>query len=263
MRFSDREKVRSRSPALKIAAPSLPARAAARSLVPFAAELRAQDSHYWTYGYGPIGQLTEGTLVGGVSDLSATYYNPAACALLERPRFVFNLTSIELANIDVAGAAGPGLDFDQLIFDIVPAMLAFHVGSHEEDGNHFAFAFLSRHDSDFDLGVSQVSVSAVSPIAGAGFGRVKQRVVEYWVGGTWSRRVSRRVSVGVSPFFAYRGQRSRRSLNVEDLASGVLARGVRRAASRSTTTCACSPSWALAWRPGLMAARRHRHELPG
>ena len=36
----------------------------------------AQDAHYWTYGYGPVGQLTEGTLVGGVNDLSAVFYNP-------------------------------------------------------------------------------------------------------------------------------------------------------------------------------------------
>ena len=70
---------------------------------PFAA---AQDAHYWTYGYGPIGQLTEGTLVGGVSDLSAVFYNPGALALLDKPRFVVGLTSVELANIDVPGVAG-------------------------------------------------------------------------------------------------------------------------------------------------------------
>jgi len=214
-----------------------------------AAPLGAQDAHYWTYGYGPIGQLTEGTLVGGVSDLSATYYNPAACALLERPRFVFNLTSIELANIDVAGGAGPGLDFDQLIFDIVPAMVAFHVGAHEQEGNHFAFSFLSRHDSDFDLGVSEESVSAASPVAEAGFGRVKQRVVEYWVGGSWSRRVARRVSVGVSPFFAYRAQRSRRTLSVEDLAPGI-SRAAFVGREQEYNHTRLLAKLGLAWRPG-------------
>ena len=54
----------------------------------------AQDAHYWTYGYGPIGQLTEGALVGGVSDLSAVFYNPGALALVEKPRFVVGLTSV-------------------------------------------------------------------------------------------------------------------------------------------------------------------------
>jgi hypothetical protein len=195
--------------------------AAASFVVWLAAPARAQDSHYWTFGYGPIGQLTEGTLVGGVSDLSATYYNPAACALIDRPRFVFNLTSIDIAQVDVPGAAGPGLDFNQMVFRLVPAMLAFHVGPHEDTGNHFAVAFLARYDSDFDLGYSSASVSGLAPDAHAGFGRFKQRVLEYWVGGSWSRRVSQRVSLGVSPFVAYRAQRSRRSLALEELTDQV------------------------------------------
>ena len=181
------------------------------------ARASAQDSHYWTFGYGPIGQLTEGALVGGVSDLSATYYNPAACALIDRPRFVINLTSIDIARVDVPNAAGPGLNFDQMVFRLVPAMLAFHIGPHEQTGNHFAFAFLSRYDSDFDMDFEAASVSGASPDASAGFGRFKQRVLEYWVGGSWSRSVARGVSIGVSPFFAYRAQRSRRALVLEQV----------------------------------------------
>jgi hypothetical protein len=188
----------------------------ALTLAPLAA---AQDAHYWTYGYGPIGQLTEGTLVGGVSDLSAVFYNPGALALLEKPRFVVGLTSVELANIDVPGAAGEGLNVDQLVFDIVPSMVAGHGGGHE-GADHFAFAFLSRHDSDWDLGYSDVRVSGTQPDARAGFGRVRQRLVEYWVGGTWSHRFSDRLSVGVSPFLAYRAQRSRRSLALEEVSGG-------------------------------------------
>jgi long-subunit fatty acid transport protein len=197
---------------------SLSAAAAVLALA-WPAGVAAQDAHYWTYGYGPIGQLTEGTLVGGVSDLSAVYYNPGALALLKKPRFVVGLTSVELANIKVPGAAGQGLDADQLVFDIVPSMVAGSVGG-QDGADHFAFAFLSRHDSDWDLGLSQTTVSASEPDASAGFGRLRQRLVEYWVGGTWSHRLSDRLSVGVSPFFAYRAQRSRRSLEAEEIAGG-------------------------------------------
>src|SRR5574341_1103771 len=130
----------------------------ALTLAPLAA---AQDAHYWTYGYGPVGQLTEGTLVGGVSDLSAAFYNPGALALLEKPRFVVGLTSVELANIDVPGAAGEGLNVDQLVFDIVPSLLAGHIGG-QDAADHFAVAFLSRHDSDGDL---------VAPLLRAALGR--------------------------------------------------------------------------------------------
>ncbi len=182
----------------------------------------AQDAHYWTYGYGPVGQLTEGTLVGGVSDLSAVYYNPAALSLIQEPRFLFGLTSVELASIQAKDAAGRNLDFDSSVFDVVPSMVAGHIGASRGQADHFAFAFLARHDTDWDLGFSDAQVSAGSPDATAGFGRVRQRVVEYWVGGTWSHRVKERLAFGVSPFVAFRSQRSRRSLTVESLAAGAV-----------------------------------------
>jgi len=208
----------------------------------------AQDAHYWTYGYGPIGQLTEGTLVGGVSDLSAVFYNPGALAILEKPRFVIGLTSVELANIDVPGVAGEGLNVDQLVFDVVPSMLAGNVGGH--DGrDRFAVAFLSRHDSDWDLGYSDVRVSAAQPDARAGFGRVRQRLVEYWVGGTWSRRFSDRLAVGVSPFLAYRAQRSRRSLALEEIAGGS-SRVVFVGSEYEYNHLRMLAKAGLAWRPG-------------
>ncbi len=179
----------------------------------------AQDAHYWNYGYGPIGQLTEGTLVGGVSDMSAVFYNPGAFALLDKPRFVVGLTSVELANIEVPGVAGDGLDVDQLVFDVVPSMVAGRVGG-QDGSNRFAVAFLSRHDSDWDLGYSDVRVSGARPEGLAGFGRVRQRLVEYWVGGTWSHRFSDQLAVGVSPFLAYRAQISRRLLSAQELSTG-------------------------------------------
>jgi hypothetical protein len=209
----------------------------------------AQDAHDWTYGYGPIGQLTEGTLVGGVEDLSAVYYNPGALALIDEPRFVFGLTSIELAKIKASDAVGRNLDFDSLVFDTVPAMVAGHIGKNDGQANHFAFAFLSRHDTDWDLGYSDARVTAGSADGSAGFGRVRQRLVEYWVGGTWSHRFGSRLSFGVSPFLAYRTQRSRRSLTLEDLAAGT-SRAVFVGKEHEYNHGRALLKAGLAWRPG-------------
>jgi hypothetical protein len=209
----------------------------------------AQDAHYWTYGYGPVGQLTEGTLVGGVSDLSAVYYNPGALALIDEPRFLFGLTSIEAATIKAQDAAGRNLDFDSFVFDIVPAMVAGHIGKDDGRSDHFAFAFLSRHDTDWDLGFSDTRVAAQLADASAGFGRVRERLVEYWVGGTWSHRAKRRLAFGVSPFFAFRSQRSRRSLTQESLAGGnVSAAFVGR--EHEYNHMGLLAKAGVAWRPG-------------
>ena len=209
----------------------------------------AQDAHYWTYGYGPIGQLTEGTLVGGVSDLSAVYYNPGALALVEQPRFVIGLTSIELAKIKAPDAAGRNLDFESSIFDTVPAMVAGHIGKNEGQANHFAIAFLSRHDTDWDLGYSDARVTSGSASGSAGFGRVRERVVEYWLGGTWSHRVGQRLAFGISPFLAYRAQRSRRTLTVEDVTAGT-SRAVFVGEEHEYNHGRALLKAGLAWRPG-------------
>ena len=53
----------------------------ALALLVVAAPALAQDTHYWSIQYGPVGQLVGGQLIGGVNDLSATFYNPGALAL--------------------------------------------------------------------------------------------------------------------------------------------------------------------------------------
>lgn len=213
------------------------------------ARVAAQDAHYWTYGYGPVGQLTEGLLVGGVSDLSAVYYNPGALALIEEPRFVFGLTSVELAKIEANNAAGRNLDFDSLVFDIVPSVVAGHLGGGRNQPDQFAFAFLSRYDIDWDLGFSDVRIPPGADAASAGFGRARNRVVEYWVGGAWSHRLREGVSFGVSPFVAYRAQRSRRSVTLEDFGSGASST-LFVAAENEYDQVRALAKVGLAWRPG-------------
>ena len=71
------------------------------------------------------------------------------------------LNSVQLANIDVPDAAGQGLDFDQVVFSVIPSMVAGHVGRHDPaQKNHYAWAFLARHHSDFDLVYSTTRISA-------------------------------------------------------------------------------------------------------
>ena len=219
----------------------------------------AQDAHYWTYGYGPIGQLTEGALVGGVEDLSAVYYNPGALALVEEPRFVFGLTSIELAKIKAPDAAGQNLDFDSFIFDTVPAVVAGHIGENRGQANHFAFAFLSRHDTDWDLGYSNAQVSAASPDAVAGFGRVRERLVEYWVGGTWCSTASGRASRSGCPPSSPTGRRGAAvPWPWRIWPTARRARGLRREGERlQPRAVARQGRHRLAPRP--LGARRHGH----
>ena len=108
---------------------------------------------------------------------------------------------------------------------------------------------LSRHDSDWDLGYNSLDVSADSTTGSAGFGRFRQRVLEYWVGGTWSHRLGDRLSIGLSPFVGYRSQRSRRSLTVEQLTGGAVSALVVGSENEYNHLRVLAKA-GLAWRPG-------------
>jgi len=216
--------------------------------VPLASgRVAAQDAQQWTYGYGPVGQFTAGTIVGGVDDLSAVYYNPATLSLMQEPRFLLGLNTAEISKVDAPGAAGQGLDLDTTVFHLRPGMLAGRLGTNRGQADHFAWALLSRYDMDWDLEVSAETIGAAG--GSAGFGRVRERMLEYWGGLAWSHRLQPRLAFGVTTFLAYRLQRNRRMLSLTD---------VGEAASQQSFVARENEydhgrvlaKGALAWRPG-------------
>ena len=50
----------------------------------------AQDGHYWTQQYGTRSMLLSNSVIGGVEDLGAVYYNPGRLGLIENPAFLLS-----------------------------------------------------------------------------------------------------------------------------------------------------------------------------
>src|SRR6185295_15316547 len=67
---------------------------------------RGQDTHYWSIQYGPVGQLVGGQLIGGATDLSATYYNPGALALRNESSYLLSTESFQLETLSADPAPG-------------------------------------------------------------------------------------------------------------------------------------------------------------
>ena len=78
----------------------------------FAIPAIAQDAHYWNIQYGTRSTLLGGAVIGSVSDLSATYYNPGAVALFEDTKFILSARVYQLETITVEDGAGNGRDLD-------------------------------------------------------------------------------------------------------------------------------------------------------
>jgi hypothetical protein len=175
----------------------------------------AQDTHYWSIQYGPIGQLVGGQLIGGVSDLSATFYNPGALSLRNESSYLLSTESVQWETLSTEPQPGISVfDTSSSTFGAAPSLLAGVLPRWLGENNRLAWSFLTRQDFDVRLGrrvIDPVSGAAAS----ASESYLDQRVSEDWAGLTISRPLSESVGIGLTWYGVYRGQRTRKELSLQ------------------------------------------------
>ncbi len=191
----------------------------------------AQDTHYWSIQYGPVGQLVGGQLIGGVDDLSSTFYNPGALAL-RKDESGYLLSTESFQREAVTTEARPGLDIlDASTSHIgaAPSLLAGALPRWLGRDNHLAWSFLTRQKFDVRLGQRLTNPLAGPAVRSAAEAYFDQDADEEWAGLTLSRAVSDSVGLGLTWYGVYRGQRLRNELSfqaVTDNGGSTTANGV-------------------------------------
>lgn len=183
------------------------------ALAPHAA---AQDSHYWSIQYGPVAQLVGGQVIGGVPDLSATFYNPGALALRNESSYLLSTESAQLESVSISGDSPVRLfDTSSSRFGAAPSLLAGSLPRWLGEDTRLAWSFLTRQKLDVRLG-QRTTDSLPSPVTrSATESYHDQRMQEMWAGLTVSRAVTGSVGIGMTWYGAYRGQRTRNELSAQ------------------------------------------------
>lgn len=206
---------------MKLAAQAAFALLTLAALVALAAPALAQDTHYWSIQYGPVGQLVGGQLIGGVDDLSATFYNPGALALRNESSYLLSTESFQWESLSTTPM--PGLqvfDASSSSFGAAPSLLAGVLPDWLGKDTHLAWSFLTRQRLDLRLG-QRVTDSLPSPyVRSAAESYFDQDADEAWAGLTVSHAVTDSVGLGLTWYGVYRGQRLRNELNVEGIGPG-------------------------------------------
>ena len=94
----------------------------------FTIPVMSQDTQYWNIQYGTRSTLLGGAVIGSVSDLTATYYNPGAVALFDDPKFIISAQVYQLETITVED--GAGIVGEDLVFSTIvpsPSFFAFNI----------------------------------------------------------------------------------------------------------------------------------------
>ena len=114
-------------------------------------EVSAQDTHYWNLQYGTRSNLLGGAVIGSVTDMAATYYNPAALALFPTQEILLSGKIYQYSALTLNNGAGPGKDLASSTIEAAPSLFA---GSFTFDwlGDHtLSYSILTRQRMNFGI----------------------------------------------------------------------------------------------------------------
>jgi hypothetical protein len=173
----------------------------------------AQDAHYWNIQYGTRSTLLGGAVIGSVSDLSATFYNPGAVALFKDAGFVLSARVYQLETITVEDGAGIGKELDYSTIVPSPSFVAFNLKFDFLGEARLALSILTRQKMDFEFQTRLIdSLEIIESSPGkenfAGGISIRREFNEVWGGITYSSKLNDVIGFGLTWYMAYRSQRS-------------------------------------------------------
>src|SRR5688572_28339145 len=84
----------------------------------------AQDQNYWFQQFGTRSHLLGGSVVGGVDDTSAGYYNPSRLAFVDNPELSVSATVYQFDRFFIRDGAGKDRDLMSINWRVVPSLVS-------------------------------------------------------------------------------------------------------------------------------------------
>jgi hypothetical protein len=168
----------------------------------------AQETYYWNITYGTRSTLLGGAVIGSVSDLSATYYNPGAVALFEDVQFILSARIYQFENYTIVDGAAEGIDLDFSTVTPSPSFLAFDLDFDFLGKDRLAISLLTRQSTDYEFStriIDSLDVIGSSPgkESFAGGFSIEKSFDDIWGGITYSTKLSKLVGLGITGYLAY------------------------------------------------------------
>ena len=172
---------------------------------------RGQDTQYWNIQYGTRSTLLGGAVIGSVSDLSATYYNPGALGLSRASGLILSTGVYEGSSLTLDGSGIQKRQVSSFKFNVAPSLVAGRFPADSGAADRLAYSLLTRQRANLNLQWRFVGAQQTIPgVQGSGSvsqeSALLQDLSEMWAGFTWSRPLSKVVGMGVTTYFALRSQ---------------------------------------------------------
>lgn len=173
----------------------------------------AQENNYWNIQYGTRSTLLGGAVIGSVSDLSATFYNPGAIALFPDVKFILSAQVYQLDNFTIKDGAAKGKDLDYSSVVPSPNFVAFDLNFDFLGDDRLAFSLLTRQNLEIEFSTRIIdSLEVIESSPGkesfAGGINAEKNFNDVWGGITYSTKLSKIIGLGFTVYVAYRSQKT-------------------------------------------------------
>jgi hypothetical protein len=105
----------------------------------------AQDDHYWSRQYGAVSTFMGGAMVGGVSDNSAVYYNPAALAFITNSSLSVDANVYRMDRILIKDGGGTGINLNSAQMSVFPQIISGMVNLIKSGKLKLSYTLLTRN----------------------------------------------------------------------------------------------------------------------
>lgn len=165
--------------------------------------VKAQMTHYWSYGFSDESTMLSGAVVGGGEGASAFFYNPAGISQSSNSQVSFNAGLAYMDIFHLKDPFGPGSKSSRLILDTRPRLISFLVNPKKKPALTLQLVLLSRDklNTEFDYSNRQtLDILTHSPGLESYFGKYQFRLnySDYLVGIGSAYRLSEKLSFGIS-----------------------------------------------------------------
>ena len=177
-----------------------------------ATDLQAQESNYSNYEVGAKATMLGGSVVAGVDNISAIYYNPASLSFVENSSVALETATLFGATLRIKNGAGQDLNIKSNFFDVIPSLIGGIIKSKKAEDWTFGYAAITVNSSFIEFNVRNTEfIDVLSSNAGdelyEGIYDYSNKIRENWVGASASKKVNEKFAFGVSVFGVYFSQK--------------------------------------------------------
>lgn len=174
--------------------------------------LQGQDTHYWTNQFGARASFLGGSVISGLDDNSAVYYNPANLAFIKQSTVSLNTSVYKYTDLYIGNGGGTNVDLNSQRISLYQQMISGLLTKNPEKKWRLGFNILTRQHVNIDMTQRHEMIYELNPNqAGAenyiGSVELRNNLNETWACLGAGYKLSENFSVGLTAIVTYRSQR--------------------------------------------------------